>query len=310
VQDMRYGENPHQKGAFYKEVGNLEGSLTNARQLNGKELSFNNINDTNGALELLKEFNEPTVVASKHGNPCGVGSGENIEEAWDKAFEADKVSIYGGIVAINDKLTLELAKKMQAVFLEVLVIPSYEKEALELLQEKKNLRILLLEDIDVPQDENAYDFKKVNGGLIVQTIDAKLLDKGGLKVVTKREPTKQEMEDLEFAWKVVKYVKSNGIALAKNKQSIGIGPGQVNRVWATKQSIEHGIELIGEGAPIGAVLASDAFFPFDDCVEAAHEAGITAIIQPGGSIRDEDSIKKCDEYGMTMVFTGMRHFKH
>ena len=310
VQDMRYGENPHQKGAFYKEIGNLEGSLTNAKQLNGKELSFNNINDTNGALELLKEFNEPTVVASKHGNPCGVGSGENIEEAWDKAFEADKVSIYGGIVAINDKLTLELAKKMQAVFLEVLVIPSYEKEALELLETKKNLRILLLEDIDVPQDENAYDFKKVNGGLIVQTIDAKLLDKGGLKVVTKRKPTKQEMEDLEFAWKVVKYVKSNGIALAKNKQSIGIGPGQVNRVWATKQSIEHGIELIGEDAPTGAVLASDAFFPFDDCVEAAHEAGITAIIQPGGSIRDEDSIKKCDEYGMTMVFTGMRHFKH
>jgi phosphoribosylaminoimidazolecarboxamide formyltransferase/IMP cyclohydrolase len=310
VQDMRYGENPHQRAAFYKEVGKLEGSLANARQLNGKELSFNNINDTNGALELLKEFTEPTVVASKHGNPCGVGSGKDILEAWNKAYEADKVSIFGGIVAINEKLTLELAEQMKPVFLEVLVIPSYDQEALELLKTKKNLRILLLEDIKVAQSEHAYDLKKVNGGLIVQTIDAKLLEEDNLKVVTKRQPREKEMEDLLFAWKVVKFVKSNGIALAKDKQTIGIGPGQVNRVWATKQSIEHGKELISEDATIGAVLASDAFFPFDDCVEAAHKAGITAIIQPGGSIRDEDSIKKCDEYGMTMVFTGMRHFKH
>ncbi len=309
VQDMRYGENPHQKGAFYKEVGNLKGSLTNAKQLNGKELSFNNINDTNGALELLKEFTEPTVVASKHGNPCGVGSGKDIVEAWDKALGADKISIFGGIVAINDKLTLELAEKMKPVFLEVLVIPSYEREALELLQEKKNLRILLLEDVSVPQDENSYDFKKVNGGLIIQTIDSKLLGED-LKVVTKRQPSEKEMEDLLFAWKVVKYVKSNGIALAKDKQTIGIGPGQVNRVWATKQSIEHGKELIAENIAVGGVLASDAFFPFDDSIEAAHAAGITAVIQPGGSIRDEDSIKKCDEYGMTMLFTGMRHFRH
>ncbi len=310
VQDMRYGENPHQKGAFYKEIGNLKGSLTKATQLNGKELSFNNINDTNGALELLKEFQEPTIVASKHGNPCGVGSGKDMLEAWDKAFNADKISIYGGIVAINETLTLELAQKMKPVFLEVLVIPSYEQEGLELLQEKKNLRILLLEDIKVPQDEHAYDLKKVNGGLIVQTIDSKLLNQEDLKVVTKRKPTDNEMEDLLFAWKVVKFVKSNGIALAKDKQTIGIGPGQVNRVWATQQSIEHSKELIAEDAAKGAVLASDAFFPFDDCVELAHGAGITAIIQPGGSIRDEDSIKKCDEYGITMVFTSMRHFKH
>lgn len=310
VQDMRYGENPHQKAAFYREIGKKKGSITDAVQLNGKELSFNNINDTNGALELLKEFTEPTVVACKHGNPCGVGSAEDIVTAWDKAFEADKVSIYGGIVVINREVTLALAEKMKSVFLEVVVAPSYEKAALELLQTKKNVRVLELKDIEVPQDENAYDLKKVNGGLIVQTIDSKLLNEEDLKVVTNRVPSENEMEDMRFAWKVVKFVKSNGIALAKNKQTVGIGPGQVNRVWATKQSIEHAAELISEDATKDAVLASDAFFPFDDCVEAAHKAGITAIIQPGGSIRDEDSIKKCNEYGIAMVFTGMRHFKH
>lgn len=310
VQDMRYGENPHQKAAFYREIGKKVGSIADAVQLNGKELSFNNINDTNGALELLKEFTEPTVVACKHGNPCGVGSDENIVVAWDKAFDADKVSIYGGIVTVNREVTLELAEKMKSVFLEVLVAPSYQKEALELLQTKKNLRVLELKDIEVPQDKNAYDLKKVNGGLIVQTIDSELMNEEELKVVTDRAPSEKEMEDMRFAWKVVKFVKSNGIALAKDKQTVGIGPGQVNRVWSTKQSIEHAAELIDENATKGAVLASDAFFPFDDCVEAAHQAGITAIIQPGGSIRDEDSIKKCNEYGIAMVFTGMRHFKH
>jgi len=310
VQDMRYGENPHQKAAFYREVGKKKGSITDAVQLNGKELSFNNINDTNGALELLKEFDEPTVVACKHGNPCGVGSGENIYEAWKKAFSADKVSIFGGIVVLNRQLTLEIAQEMKEIFLEVVVAPSYEEKALELLKTKKNLRLLQLEDIGTPQDPAAYDLKKVNGGLIVQTIDSKLLPEGELKVVTDRAPSEKEMEDLLFAWRVVKYVKSNGIALAKNKQTIGIGPGQVNRIWAAKQSIEHAAELIDADITKGAVLASDAFFPFDDCVEAAHKAGITAIIQPGGSIRDEDSIKKCNEYGIAMVFTGMRHFRH
>lgn len=310
VQDMRYGENPHQKAAFYREIGKKVGSIADAVQLNGKELSFNNINDTNGALELLKEFTEPTVVACKHGNPCGVGSDNNIVVAWDKAFDADKVSIYGGIVTVNREVTLELAEKMKPVFLEVLVAPSYQKEALELLQTKKNLRVLELKDIEVPQDKNAYDLKKVNGGLIVQTIDSELLNEEDLKVVTDRAPSEKEMDDMRFAWRVVKFVKSNGIALAKDKQTVGIGPGQVNRVWSTKQSIEHAAELIDENATKGAVLASDAFFPFDDCVEAAHQAGITAIIQPGGSIRDEDSIKKCNEYGIAMVFTGMRHFKH
>ncbi len=310
VQDMRYGENPHQAAAFYREIGKKRGSLTDAIQRNGKELSFNNINDTNGALELLKEFTEPTVVGCKHGNPCGVGSADNIYDAWRKAFTADKVSIFGGIVVLNREVTYAVAEEMMNVFLEVIVAPSYEKAALELLQTKKNVRVLELMDIEVPQDENAYDLKKINGGLILQTIDSQLMKEEELKVVTDRAPSEKEMEDLRFAWRVVKFVKSNGIALAKDKQTIGIGPGQVNRIWATKQSIEHASELIGEEATKGAVLASDAFFPFEDCVEAAHQAGITAIIQPGGSIRDEASIKKCNEYGIAMVFTGMRHFKH
>lgn len=308
VQDMRYGENPHQKAALYKEIGKCEGSLTTATQLNGKELSFNNINDTNGALELLKEFDEPTVVACKHGNPCGVGSGKDIYEAWTKAFNADKTSIFGGIVTVNREVTLKMAEEMKEIFLEVIVAPSFEKEALELLKQKKNLRLLELPTITVKQPEGSYDIKKINGGIIVQTIDAKLLD--DYKVVTNRKPTDKELEDMMFGLKVVKFAKSNGIVLAKNKQTIGIGPGQVNRIWAVKQCVEHSKELIGDGVTQGAILASDAFFPFDDCVEAAHQAGITAIVQPGGSIRDQDSIDKCNEYGIAMIFTGMRHFRH
>lgn len=308
VQEMRYGENPHQKAALYKEVGKCEGSLTTAKQLNGKELSFNNINDTNGALELLKEFEEPTVVACKHGNPCGVGSSSDIYEAWKKAFKADKTSIFGGIVVVNEEVTVKMAEEMKEIFLEVIVAPSFEAEALALLKKKKNVRILELPTIRVKQRENAYDIKKINGGAIVQTIDAKLLDE--YEVVTDTKPTPEQMEDLLFTWKIVKYVKSNGIAIGKAKQSVGIGPGQVNRIWATKQAIEHGEELIEKGIANGAVLASDAFFPFADCVEEAHKAGIKAIIQPGGSIKDQDSIDKCNEYGIAMVFTKMRHFRH
>lgn len=310
VQEMRYGENPHQSAAFYKEIGHLKGSLTSAIQLNGKELSFNNINDTNGALELLKEFEEPAVVACKHGNPCGVGSGKTLEEAWVKAYGADKTSIYGGIVVANREVTADIVKQMKEIFLEVIVAPDYTKEALDILCRKKNVRVLELKDISVKQPATAYDMKKVNGGLIVQTIDSELLSNDDLKIVTNRQPIPKEMEDMLFAWKIVKYVKSNGIALAKDKQSIGIGPGQVNRVWAAKQAIEHGAELISKDITNNAVMASDAYFPFNDSVEAAHAAGITAIIQPGGSIRDQDSIDKCNAYGMAMVFTGMRHFRH
>jgi len=314
VEDMRYGENPHQKAAFYREIGKKKGSLVDAKQLNGKSLSFNNINDTNGALELLKEFTEPTVVACKHGNPCGVGSADTIEEAWKKAFAADKVSIYGGIVVSNREINETIAKDMKSMFLEVIVAPSYTEGALKMLSFKKdgsmrNVRVLELADISEKQPAEALDLKKVNGGLIVQNIDSKLLD-GDVKVVTEKAPTEKEMEDLLFAWKVVKFVKSNGIAVAKDLQTVGIGPGQVNRVWAIEQCLEHANELIGPDATKGAVLASDAYFPFADNVEAAHKAGITAIIQPGGSIRDKDCIDKCNEYGIAMVFTGMRHFKH
>ena len=314
VEDMRYGENPHQKAAFYREIGKKKGSLVDAKQLNGKSLSFNNINDTNGALELLKEFTEPTVVACKHGNPCGVGSADTIEEAWKKAFAADKVSIYGGIVVSNREINDTIAKDMKSMFLEVIVAPSYTEGALKMLSFKKdgsmrNVRVLELADISEKQPAEALDLKKVNGGLIVQNIDSKLLD-GDVKVVTEKAPTEKEMEDLLFAWKVVKFVKSNGIAVAKDLQTVGIGPGQVNRVWAIEQCFEHANELIGPDATKGAVLASDAYFPFADNVEAAHKAGITAIIQPGGSIRDKDCIDKCNEYGIAMVFTGMRHFKH
>ena len=308
VQEMRYGENPHQKASLYKEVGKCEGSLVSSTQLNGKELSFNNINDTNGALELLKEFDEPTVVACKHGNPCGVGSANDIYEAWTKAFNADKTSIFGGIVTVNREVTLKMAEEMKEIFLEVIVAPSYEKEALELLKTKKNLRLLELPSILVRQPENSLDIKKINGGIIVQTIDSKLLD--DYTVVTNRKPTDKELEDMMFGLRVVKFAKSNGIVLAKNKQTIGIGPGQVNRIWAVSQCVEHSKELIGEGVTKDSILASDAFFPFADCVEAAHKAGITAIVQPGGSIRDQDSIDKCNEYGIAMIFTGMRHFKH
>ncbi len=310
VQEMRYGENPHQKAAFYREIGKKKGSLVDAKQYNGKELSFNNINDTNGALELLKEFTEPTVVGCKHGNPCGVSSRDNIYDAWVAAYHSDKTSIYGGIVVCNREVTKKMAEEMNGIFLEVVVAPSYEKEALEVLCSKKNIRVLELEDIEVPQDANAYDMKKVNGGLIIQTIDSELYREEDFKVVTKTQPTESQLEDMKFGMKVVKFVKSNGIAVVKDKQSIGIGPGQVNRIWPTKQSIEHAEELIGPEATKGAVLASDAFFPFDDIVEAAYRAGITAIIQPGGAMRDQLSIDKCDEYGIAMVFTGMRHFKH
>jgi phosphoribosylaminoimidazolecarboxamide formyltransferase/IMP cyclohydrolase len=309
VQEMRYGENPHQRAAFYKEVGKTKGTLADAKQLNGKELSYNNINDASGALDLLKEFSEPTIVAVKHANPCGVGSSSTILEAYQKAYKADPISIFGGIVVANRTIDKATAEEMAKIFLEIIIAPAYDKEALEVLQTKKNLRVLELADIGY-RDELAIDMKKVGGGLIVQDKDHLLLEEETLKVVTDREPTKEEMQDLIFAWKLVKHVKSNGIALAKEGHSVGMGGGQTNRIWATKQAIEHGVEFLGEEGVRGSVMASDAFFPFDDCVKEAVKAGVTAIIQPGGSVRDEDSIKVCNEHQIAMVFTGIRHFKH
>ncbi len=309
VQDMRYGENPHQSAAFYKEVGTNEGMLTSLKQLHGKELSFNNINDTHGALELLKEYEEPTVVACKHSNPCGVASGKDIHEAYVKAYSTDPTSIFGGIVCANRPIDKATAEEISKIFLEIVLAPSFDEDALEILTQKKNIRLLTLDNISKKQPSTAFDVKKVSGGILVQDIDNELLG-GELNCVTDRKPTEKEMEDLLFTWKIVKYTKSNGIAIGKDLQSVGIGPGQVNRIWATEQAIDHGQKQLGEDFVKGAVLASDAFFPFSDCVEAAHKAGITAIIQPGGSVRDQESIDACNKYGIAMVFTGMRHFRH
>ena len=302
-QDLRYGENPHQKAAFYTQIRETEGTLTGATQLQGKELSYNNIGDTDGALEALKEFGEPTVVAAKHANPCGVGSAETLAEAFKKAYDADPVSIYGGIVAVNREVDKATAELMAPIFLEVVVAPSFSEEALEVLRKKKNLRLLRLPHIE-KHDYTAPKAKTVLGGLLIQDMDLQLLD-GEMKTVTERKPMEKEMEDLLFAWKVVKHTKSNAIVLAKDKCTTGVGPGQVSRIWALENAIRQG----GERIP-GSVLASDAFFPFPDCVEAAHEAGVTAIIQPGGSIRDEESIAAANKYGIAMIFTGIRHFKH
>lgn len=304
VQDMRYGENPHQKAVFYKEVGNITGWLTQAEQLHGKELSFNNINDTNGALELLKEFDEPTVVAVKHANPCGVGTGTDIYEAYMNAYEGDKVSIFGGIVAANREIDEKTAAEMNKIFLEIIVAPSFSPEALEILKQKKNLRLLKLPSI-TEKSAKGYDLKKVGGGLLLQDKDDILYDESEIKVVTKKKPTAEELETMKFAMKVVKHTKSNAIVVARPNGTIGIGCGQLNRVTAAKIAIEAGGDRCR-----GAVMASDAFFPFPDCVEAAYKAGITAIIQPGGSLKDQESIDACDKYGIAMVFTGVRHFKH
>lgn len=305
VQEMRYGENPHQKAVFYKEVGANIGCITAAKQLHGKELSYNNINDTNGALELLKEFDEPTVVAVKHANPCGVASAATIHEAYVKTYEADPVSIFGGIIAANREIDAKTAEEINKIFVEIVIAPSFTEEAMRILSQKKNIRLLQLENISAKLPEGTYDMKKVAGGLLVQNYNNELLNQEEIKYVTDKRPTAGEMEDLLFAMKVVKHTKSNGIAIAKGKQTLGVGPGQTNRIMAAKIAIEYGGDRND-----GAVLASDAFFPFPDCVEVAAAAGIKAIIQPGGSMNDKESIEACNKYGIAMVFTGMRHFKH
>jgi len=306
VQDLRYGENPHQQAAFYRETGKNEGTLVEAQQLHGKELSFNNINDTDGALELLKEFDasRPVVIGVKHTNPCGVGVGDTVYEAWRKAYSADPVSIFGGIVAANCRLDEDTAKGINDIFVEIVIAPSYTEEALEILRSKKNVRILKLDNISGKNTGSKTDLKKVGGGLLVQDLNLSLLQ-DDLKTVTREKPDAGVMEDLLFAWKVAKHIKSNGIVLAKDGRTLGIGPGQVNRIWAVENAIRQARSELK-----GAVMASDAFFPFPDCVEAAAAAGIRAIIQPGGSLKDSESIEAADRLGIAMVFTGMRHFKH
>ena len=302
-EQLRYGENPHQQGAFYAEIMPKGNSLAEAVQLNGKQLSYNNINDANGAIELLKEFDAPTVVAVKHTNPCGVATAENILEAYKKAYAADPVSIFGGIVAANGTVDKETAEEIVKIFLEIVIAPEFTDEALEVLKRKPNLRVLKIEGVAVKNAGGLKDMKKVYGGLLVQDADLSLYE--NLKTVTEKKPSDKEIKDMEFAMKVVKHCKSNAIVIAKDGATLGIGVGQTNRIWATKQAVEH-----SEGGVKGAVLASDAFFPFDDCVTEAAAAGISAIVQPGGSLRDADSIKKADETGISMSFTGERHFKH
>lgn len=304
-QDLRYGENPKQNAVFYKEVFPMQGSLPLAKQIHGKELSYNNINDANGAIALLKEFAEPTIVASKHSNPCGVASAETISEAYRKAYEADPVSIFGGIIASNREIDKATAEQISQIFIEIVVAPSFSDEAIEILTKKKNIRLLVLSDVSAKITSDEFDMKKVLGGLLVQEYDTCLIDDDKWQVVTKKAPTDKEIEDMYFAMAVVKHAKSNAIAIAKDKTSLAIGVGQTNRIWSTQEAIEH-----SNFSTEGSVLASDAFFPFNDCVEEAHKAGITAIVQPGGSIRDQESIDLCDKYGIAMVFTGDRHFKH
>lgn len=304
VQDLRYGENPHQKAAFYKQIKGGKGLLTSAEQLHGKELSYNNISDTNGGLETLREFSDPTIVAVKHGTACGVGSAQTIADAYDKAYAADPVSIFGGIILSNREIDEMTAQAMSKIFLEVIIAPSYSKTAISLLKQKKNIRILRLGDIE-EQEPNAFVAKTVLGGLLLQDADQELYDNQKLKVVTQKQPTEKEIQDLLFAWKMVKHTKSNGIVLAKDKQSIGIGSGQVSRIGALEIATKQAAKKAK-----GSVLASDAFFPFPDCVSLAAKAGITAIIQPGGSIKDQASIDAANKLGIAMLFTHQRHFKH
>ena len=303
VQDLRYGENPHQSAAFYKNM-NPQYSLANAKQLHGKELSYNNIQDGNAAIEILKDFEgQCAAVGLKHMNPCGVGIGNSIEEAWDKAYEADPVSIFGGIVAFNNTVTKAVAEKLSNIFLEIIIAPGFDADAFEILSKKKNIRLMQL---DTSLAVNAkYKVTNVNDGLLVQDIDDHVITKEDLRCVTNRKPSDEEIEQLLFAWKVVKHVKSNAIVLVKDNMTIGVGAGQMNRVGAAKIAIEQ-----AEEKAKGSVMGSDAFFPMPDTVEAAVEAGVTAIIQPGGSIKDQLSIDVCNEHGIAMVFTGVRHFKH
>ncbi len=305
VQEMRYGENPHQKAAFYTEKNPTDASVVTAKQLQGKELSFNNIGDTDAALECVKQFEEPCCVIVKHANPCGVSVSDNILDAYNKAYSTDPESAFGGIIAFNRELDEETAKSIvERQFVEVIIAPSISGEAIEAVAEKKNIR--LLECGQWHGISARLDYKRVNGGLLVQDADLLLLNE--MKVVTEQKPSEEEMNDLLFSWKVAKFVKSNAIVYGKNNMTIGVGAGQMSRINSARIA---GIKAEHAGLEVpGSVMASDAFFPFRDGIDAAHEAGIAAVIQPGGSMRDDEVIAAANEHGMAMIFTGMRHFKH
>ena len=305
VQTLRYGENPHQSAKFYAAQERVPFSLANAKQLNGKEMSYNNIQDANAALNIVREFSEPFAVGLKHMNPCGAAIGKDIREAWEKAYEADKVSIFGGIVAVNRELTKEVAELMKPIFLEINMAPSFSPEALEILCTKKNLRLL---EVDMTPTETVQtQYVSVNGGLLVQQLDTQTKEVVADMCVTERKPSATELEDMNFGWRIVKHVKSNAIVAVKDGHTVGVGAGQMNRVGSAEIALK---QAQAAGFTEGLVLASDGFFPFDDTVTLAEQYGVTALVQPGGSVRDEDSVKKANEFGMTMLVTGMRHFKH
>ncbi|MBE3686722.1 bifunctional phosphoribosylaminoimidazolecarboxamide formyltransferase/IMP cyclohydrolase [Vibrio parahaemolyticus] len=306
-QDMRYGENSHQAAAFYVEANPQEASVSTARQIQGKALSYNNIADTDAALECVKEFNGPACVIVKHANPCGVALGKDILEAYNRAYQTDPTSAFGGIIAFNQELDAETATAIvERQFVEVIIAPSVSTEAIEVVAAKKNVR--LLECGEWSTKTTGFDVKRVNGGLLVQDRDQGMVSLDDLKVVSKRQPTEEELKDALFCWKVAKYVKSNAIVYAKGDMTIGVGAGQMSRVYSAKIA---GIKAADEGLEVaGSVMASDAFFPFRDGIDAAAEAGIKCVIQPGGSMRDDEVIAAADEHGMAMIFTGMRHFRH
>jgi phosphoribosylaminoimidazolecarboxamide formyltransferase/IMP cyclohydrolase len=312
AQEMRYGENPHQKAAFYIEKNQHEVGIASAKQLQGKELSYNNVADTDAALETVKSFSEPACVIVKHANPCGVAVAESIKHAYDLAYSTDSESAFGGIIAFNRELDAETAKAIvERQFVEVIIAPSISAEAIEIVKAKQNVRLLATGEWNTVKGldyKRPIDFKRVGGGLLVQERDDGIITESDLKIVTKRAPTPAEIQDLLFAWKVAKFVKSNAIIYAKNKHTIGVGAGQMSRVNSARIAAikaEHaGLQVAG------SVMASDAFFPFRDGIDNAAKVGIAAVIQPGGSMRDEEVIAAADEHGMAMVFTGMRHFRH
>ena len=303
IQNLRYGENPHQSSSFYRNVFVDESCVANAKQLQGKELSFNNILDIDAAFELVKDFKQPAAAVIKHTNPCGVASAETIEEAYRKAHQTDAMAAFGSIVALNRNCNAETSKLMKPLFIEAVICPKFEKAALGILKEKKNVR--LLETGAIKKQKISYDLKRVKGGILLQTDYYPEITEKELKIVTKRKPAKEEMQAMLFAWKVNKHVKSNSIVLAKNNVTVGIGAGQMSRVDAVKLAV-----MKSEGKSEGSVMSSDAFFPFRDGIDEAAKAGITAIIQPGGSIRDKEVIKAANQYNMAMVFTGIRLFRH
>ena len=311
-QELRYGENPHQEAKFFASTVKEPFSLATAEQLNGKELSYNNIQDANATLNIAREFDEPFCVGVKHMNPCGSATGKTIAEAWKKAYEADKTSIFGGIVAANREIDLETAQMLKPIFLEIVMAPSFAPDALELLCSKKNLRVL---KVDMSKDNTVRkQYVSMNGGMLVQDRDINTKPVAADQCVTELKPTVDQLADMEFAWKIVKHVKSNAIVVAKGGMTYGVGAGQMNRIGSAEIALKQAQNTLKEeGKDImieGLVLASDGFFPFNDCVALAAEYGIKAIVQPGGSIRDEDSIKLANEKGITMLFTGERHFKH